>query len=544
MTDSTLGAPARGAAPPPTDGMAGDSVAVAGWTLVSRVTGFVRVAVIAAVLGPTFFGNLFEATNLLPNLAFELLTGPLIAALLVPPLVKVFDGKGARAAERLAGGFLSVVALVFSAAIALVIVGGPLVLGLLTVLVPDASVRADQLAVGWPLLAMLMPQALFYAVGATGAAVQNARGRFALAAAAPTFENITIIGVVAASGLIFGSGLEVDDITMPHLLLLGLGTTGGVMLHAAVQWWGARRVGIRLLPRGGWRDPEVRGILRLSGPSVGFAAMTAARVMGALVVAGSIPGGVVAFQLGRYFFNFPVAIGARPVIAAQLPRLARSHADGERDGFESTYRRGIDLILFVVVPATLLLVFMAGPMAGAAAYGEMSTARGLAMATVAIASQAPGIVGESLFLASTSAFYALSNARLPAIAMLVRLVLTAIGVGAAIALDLSPIPLLAGLGLSLALSDLIAGFGLHRMLERRAGLRQQPLSRLFGTLVVAGLAVALGGVIHTVLSTSPGLVAAGAAGATTVVVYLAVQRLRRAPELTELLAVFSGSANG
>src|SRR5690606_20012063 len=152
---------------------------------------------------------------------------------------------------------------------------------------------------------------------------------------------------------------------------------------------------------------------------------------------------------------------------------------------------------------------------------------GLAMATVAIASQAPGIVGESLFLASTSAFYAVSNARLPAIAMLVRLVLTAIGVGAAIALDLSPIPLLAGLGLSLALSDLIAGFGLHRMLERRAGLRQQPLSRLFGTLVVAGLAVALGGVIHTVLSTSPGLVAAGAAGATTVVVYLAVQRLRR-----------------
>lgn len=537
--------PARGATDsPPTDGMAGDSVAVAAWTLVSRVTGFVRVAATAAVLGPTFFGNLFEATNLLPNLAFELLTGPLIAALLVPPLVRVFEGKGAVAAERLAGGFLSVITLVFTAAIAVVIAGGPIVLGLLTILVPDAAVRADQLDVGWPLLAMLMPQALFYAIGATGAAVQNARGKFALAAAAPTFENLTIIGVVAASGWIFGSGIEVDEITLPHLLLLGLGTTSGVMIHAAVQWWGARRVGIRLLPRGGWRDPEVRQILRLSVPSTGFASMVAVRTLGTLVVAGSIPGGVVAFQLGRYFFNFPVAIGARPVIAAQLPRLARSHADGQRAQFQDTYRRGIDLILFVVVPATLLLTFLAGPMANAAAYGEMATARGLAMATVAIATLAPGILGESLFLTATSAFYAVSNAKLPAIAMFLRLALTAVGVGVVLVLDLSPMPLLAGLGVSLAFSDLITGFGLHRALERRVGFEQQPPARLVATLIVAALSVALGALAHAVFPGSNGLVAAGTAAATTVVAYLAIQRWRRAPELTELLTVFSGAAHG
>src|SRR5690606_38596927 len=154
------------------------------------------------------------------------------------------------------------------------------VLGLLTILVPDAAVRADQLDVGWPLLAMLMPQALFYAIGATGAAVQNARGKFALAAAAPTFENLTIIGVVAASGWIFGSGIEVDDIALPRLLLLRLATTSGVMIHAALLWWGASRVGIRLLPRAGWSDPEVRQILRLSVPSTGFALMVAVRTLG------------------------------------------------------------------------------------------------------------------------------------------------------------------------------------------------------------------------------------------------------------------------
>jgi putative peptidoglycan lipid II flippase len=56
-------------APGGTDQIAGDSVAVAGWTMISRITGFGRFVAIAAVLGPTFFGNLFEATNLLPNMS-------------------------------------------------------------------------------------------------------------------------------------------------------------------------------------------------------------------------------------------------------------------------------------------------------------------------------------------------------------------------------------------------------------------------------------------------------------------------------------------
>src|SRR3712207_2803876 len=110
--------------------IAGASASAAAWTLVSRVTGFGRVAVIAAVLGPTFLGNTFQATNLLPNIVFYLLTGSLFANLLVPPLTRHIDAGDRRATERLAGGFLGVVLPVLVLVAGLVILASPLILRL------------------------------------------------------------------------------------------------------------------------------------------------------------------------------------------------------------------------------------------------------------------------------------------------------------------------------------------------------------------------------------------------------------------------------
>ena len=79
-------------------GAARDTMTVAIWTMVSRVTGVARVIVIGAVLGPTFFGNSYQLTNVLPNLIFYgFLAGSLLSSLLVPALVRHIDaGDGAR----------------------------------------------------------------------------------------------------------------------------------------------------------------------------------------------------------------------------------------------------------------------------------------------------------------------------------------------------------------------------------------------------------------------------------------------------------------
>src|SRR5438309_12072521 len=89
-------------------GIAADSMVVSFWTIVSRVTGLARLAAIAAVLGPTFMGNTFQAANLVPNAVFEFLTGSLLVNVLVPHLVRHVRRARNEDVERVAGGFLGV----------------------------------------------------------------------------------------------------------------------------------------------------------------------------------------------------------------------------------------------------------------------------------------------------------------------------------------------------------------------------------------------------------------------------------------------------
>ena len=307
--------------------VAANSVTVAAWTVISRVTGFARGATIAAVLGPTYFANTFQGINFLPNLTYELLTGSLVASLLVPRLVRLFDVGDDATAERLARGFLGMAVVASAAMAGLAIVVSPLILRLFSAGVADPAVASEQRHVGLILLAMFLPQVVLYAVAGTGGAVLNARGRFGLAAAAPALENLGVITTLLVSAVMFGSGRDLDDVTVAQLFVLGFGTTGAVAVHAGALWVGSWRAGVTLIPAGGWRDEQLRDLIRQIRPSLGYTALNVVRLFTILVVANRVAGGIVAFQLALNFFYFPVAVGARPVAVALLPRLARLYHD-------------------------------------------------------------------------------------------------------------------------------------------------------------------------------------------------------------------------
>lgn len=525
-------------------GLAADSRTVAAWTLVSRISGFGRVAAMAAVLGPTYFGNLFQTANLLPNIIHELLTGSLIAAMLVPPLVRCVDGQDRDGVRQLANGFLGVLLLAFAVVIALSILAGSLLLGLITLAVDDATVREQQHRLGWPLLAIFMPQLLFYGIAATGVAVQHAHRRFALAAAAPALENLGIIAVMLAAALIFGVGMDVDEVTTAQLLFLGIGCTVAVAAHAAAQWWGAYRVGVPLVPRAGWRDPEVRRIIRLAIPSSGYTALNGSTYFGLLVVAGSVPGGAIAVQIGFNFFYLPIALGARPVVAAVLPRLSRSFGRGDLAGFRATYRSSLALTSFIALPAALLLFAMPETLARAVSFGEMATLAGVGLVAAAIGSLAPGIIGEAAFLVSTSASYARRDAVSPLLAMALRGVIAFAGMAVAF-VAVEGIAVLWVLGLSLSAAMLVSAAWLHalqaRALAASAALGGWRLAGDLGAALTAlgpGLLVAHG--LSGVAGFGAGSIAvAGAALGASGLTYLLIQWLRRSPELASLLGGFA-----
>src|SRR5207245_8220201 len=139
---------------------AGDSITVAGWTIVSRATGVLKFACIGAVLGPTFFGNTYQFTNSLPNLVYYgFLAGSLFSSLLVPALVRHIDAGDRQASERVAGGFLGITLAMLLLIAPLAITLGPLVLSFATVGGgPQVAEAAAQMRIGLLLIAMFIRQ--------------------------------------------------------------------------------------------------------------------------------------------------------------------------------------------------------------------------------------------------------------------------------------------------------------------------------------------------------------------------------------------------
>ena len=260
------------------EGAAADSLSVAMWTFVSRFTGLLRGIMIAAVLGATYFANTYQFTNSLPNFIFYgLLAGSLFSSLLVPALVHHIDSGNREAVARTAGGLLGVALLGMLAIVPVIAVLTPWLLRLGSIGASGAA--HDQTHIGALLVLFLLPQVPLYAVVGTATAVMNAHRRFALAAAAPALENLGTMAVLVVVAVLYSRAATRHDIPLSLLLLLGLGTTGAVMLHASTQWWGARRAGVVLVPNAGWRDPQVRATIQ-PGPARGGSGRAGRRATG------------------------------------------------------------------------------------------------------------------------------------------------------------------------------------------------------------------------------------------------------------------------
>ncbi len=366
--------------------LARQSISVAAWTMVSRVTGLGRVVTVAAVLGPSYLGNIFEAVNLIPVLAFELFTGALLRSLLVPPLVRSLDHGEREQTERLAGSFLGLSLTAFAVVTVVGVLAGPLLLGVFTASVDDPSIAEAQRHAGLLLLLFVMPQVLLYGTGGVGAAVLNAHGRFALAAAAPALENVGLMATMALLAAMFGSGGTIADVGSPQLALLGLGATTAVALHGGAQWFWARRVALRLVPRGGWRTPEVVQVVRRALPSLGNTALNVAGIYIVLSVANGVAGGVVVYNTALYFVQFPLNVIARPICIAALPRLTRLAGAKRLSQFRDELARVSTMSLFLVVPAVVGCIVLSRPLASAVAFGEMARPEGVTLLAAALAS--------------------------------------------------------------------------------------------------------------------------------------------------------------
>jgi putative peptidoglycan lipid II flippase len=532
---------------PPPSSLVGNTLSGSVWTIISRLTGVGKVITIGAVLGATYLGNTYQATNALPNLMYyQFLAGSLFASLLVPPLVRCLDGKSHRDAQRLASGFLGTLMLGAAAICVLGVVCGPLIVRLLSAGVADAAVAREQRHVGFLLLMMFLPQVVLYAIAGTGAAAMNARGRFALAAGAPALENIGIITTLITSALIFGTSTSLSNVATSRLLFLGIGTTASVAIHASCQWWGAHRVGITLAPRVALRDPDVRDIMSRVRITLAYTGLTALQIFVVMIVANRVPGGLVAFQLALNFFFLPAAVATWPIARACLPLLARAFHREDAAAFQRELGRSLSSALFLTVPVATAYVILAGPLARILSFGHLHTTAGMTLITVSLATLGLGIAGDTVFILGTYAFYARNDVRPPLRSMILRVAISFVGM--AIAMTLHGSAVLIALGLSLSVASSIGALHLCRKF-RGFGVPPACINSVVRT-VSASLVMAVPMIVITVSITkalpsgAPGsALAAGCAATAGALVFLGLQTRWGAPEIASFKRVIARFAH-
>jgi putative peptidoglycan lipid II flippase len=327
-------------------------------------------------------------------------------------------------AEALARGFLGATLAIGAAAALGLIALSPLVLRLLALGVDDAGSAAAQRRVGFLLVLLFAPQILFYVIAGTGAAVMNACGRFALAAGAPTAENLGIIVTLALVAALYGAHVSLATIPSSEVLLLGIGTTAAVGVHATLQWVGARRQKIGLRPVAGWRDPDVSIVLRGIRATLAYTGLAASQLFVTIIVANRVAGGLVAFQLALNFFYLPTAIVTWPIARALVPRLARFQQAGEMREFRDDFAHAVALASFVAIPVAAAYACASSAIANAVTFGKFETHLGTTYVGMSLIGLSAAVVGETWFTLSSYALYSQEDLKTPLRGMALRVATT------------------------------------------------------------------------------------------------------------------------
>jgi putative peptidoglycan lipid II flippase len=499
-------------------GLAGAAVLLATITVFARLMGFVRVLVFAHTVGPSCLGDAYYTANTIPNILFDVVAGGALSSIVVPVLAGPVDAGDRERADRIASALLSwtLLLLVPVAAVG-ILLADPLV-GLLVGGGHEGCAAGSQAEVGGRMLAVFMPQVLFYGAGVVLIGVLQAHRRFLAPAVGPLVSSV----VVSAAYLVFAGVADrretaLSTLTRGHELVLSVGTTVGVAALTIPLLIALRRTGRRLRPTLQFppgvaataRRMAVAGAVVLGSQDLAMAAILR------LANNSGSGGAVVLYNLAWTVFLLPWAVLAVPLATTAFPTLTSRWQAGDPAAYSTVAARTARATLLATAGAAAVLAATAQPAARILVLGAPGDVDPAVLARALVAF-APGLLGYGAVAHLSRAHYARADARTPAIA-------TAVGWLLAVVADLALVAALpaewtvAALGMGTSFGMTVAGLTLA--VTQRRGAGEAPLAgsgrSLAGCLVAAAAAAVAGRVAVELLPTagiagSVGVLTAGA----------------------------------
>ena len=323
---------------------------VSGGVLVSRLLGQIREMIFAGMLGADAVTDQYVAAFRIPDFLNYLLAGGFLSITFIPIFTRYL------AADDEAGGWEALTAIIRPIAagiVGLIVVGwaiAPAVIGLIypdfTQAQVDATVRLTRI---------VLPAQLFFVLGALFAAVQYAKGKFLVPSLAPIVYNAGII----IGGIVFAVASGDAD---PEGFAWGA-LAGAFAGNLALQWWGARRAGMKLVPGTGWKHPALPEYVLIAlplmiGQSIVVLDETFTSVFGDL--AGD--GAQTQLQYARRTMFVPVGVIAQAAGVAAYPFLTRLFAAGRHRAMADAVDRALRWVLAFSVVAAAIVAALSVPM--------------------------------------------------------------------------------------------------------------------------------------------------------------------------------------
>ena len=513
-------------------GVAGAAALIAGLTVLARLAGFGRTLAFTNTVGADSTGDTYVAANTVPNIVFEIVAGGALASLVVPMLAAGIAAGNREQVRGTASALLGWTLLVLAPLTVLIaLLAHPIAALLLSGRGPD------EVALAARFLLVFAPQVVLYGIGIVLTGVLQAHRRFAGPAIAPLLSSL----VVAGAYLLFagiGGSREVDRLSTPAELVLGVGTTLGVValsLSLLVPLRGLR-LGLRptlRFPVGAGsrvRRLAVAGVLTLAGQQL--VAAVAIRLANSDAPAGT----QVAYFAAMTLFLVPWAALAVPLATSAYPGLAERAELGDEAGYRRTLSPAAVLTVASAAVAAAVLIAVAGPMARVFLSGGTDASVGALRN--AITAFAPGLVGYALVALLTRAMYARGSWRAPTLCVVGGWLLAAVA-DLVLSVLLPPADRALALGAGHSIGVTVAGLGLLAVVARTAGRES-----------LTGVArVGLPALAAAVLGAAGGLAAARALGADPVpppgaLGALVAGVLAGAAVLVIAVAVMMGTARG
>ncbi len=350
-------------------------------TLLSRILGFVRDAVIASIFGADAVTDAFFVAFRIPNFLRRLFAEGSFSQAFVPVLTR-YKQTASRAVLRL---FLERTAGSLAAVLAMVTALGVLAAPLMVLCFAPGFMRDPELfTLSAELVRITFPYLFLVTLTAFAGAVLNTFGRFAIPAVTPVFLNLLMI----AAALWIAPLLSAPIFALAWAVLVA----GGVQLVFQLPFLAKLRLLSRV--RWGFGDPDVRRLLRLLGPAMLSASVTQVNVLlNTLLASFLVSGSVSWLYYSDRLVEFPVGLLGVALGTVMLPHLARTYSEADTEHFSRSLDWALRGLLVMTVPATVGLMLLAKPLLYALFQYDQFLPRDVEMTSYSLMTYASGLVG-------------------------------------------------------------------------------------------------------------------------------------------------------